>query len=115
MSKSLDAIDEHLLVLLRANARTPLVTLAKKIGLSRSAAQERLTRLQDSGVIAGYTIRRGAGTAESAQAWMMLRYQPGATCAALVPQIAQLPLVRACYSLAGAIDLLLRIEIRRMG
>jgi DNA-binding Lrp family transcriptional regulator len=49
LSKRLDAKDHELLALLRRNARTPVFTLAKALGLSRSATQERLQRLESSG------------------------------------------------------------------
>lgn len=108
MNKKLDARDEQIVALLRANARLPLATLAKKIHLSRSATQERLARLQSSGVITGYTVQLGADAAS--RAWLMLRYKPGTQCAALAPQMQKLREVRVCHSLAGAVDMLLLIE-----
>lgn len=107
--KLLDGVDEQMLALLAANARTPLVTLAKKVGLSRSAAQERLKRLETHGVIAGYTVTRGADT-QAHRAWLLLRYQPGTLCANIVPLIRKMPAVRLCHSLAGAIDMMLLVE-----
>jgi Lrp/AsnC family transcriptional regulator, leucine-responsive regulatory protein len=47
----LDAADRKLLRLLQTNARQTLEALARKAGVSTSAAQRRLTRLRDSGVI----------------------------------------------------------------
>lgn len=57
--RRLTETDEKLLSLLEANARKPVVALAKQVGLSRTAVQARLERLEDEGVIAGYTIVRG--------------------------------------------------------
>jgi len=53
----MDEIDQHLIALLRDNARTPVVTLAQQLGLGRAAVQARLKRLEASGVIQGYTLR----------------------------------------------------------
>ena len=53
MTKRLDAKDRGLLSLLRTNARLPVVALAKALGLSRSATQERLQRLESGGTIQG--------------------------------------------------------------
>ncbi len=110
MSKPPDAIDEQMLALLHANARLPLVTLAKKVGLSRSATQDRLNRLLGNGVITGFTIRRARADGQSQQAWLMLRYLPGSTCEVMVPRLRKIAGVQACYSLAGNIDLLLRVR-----
>jgi len=53
----LDDIDRELLGLLRDNARTSVVTLAKQLRIARATVQNRLTRLENQGVIVGYTVR----------------------------------------------------------
>ena len=53
----MDNIDRELIALLRDNARTPVMTLAKKLRVARATVQNRLTKLEESGVIMGYTIR----------------------------------------------------------
>ncbi len=49
--------DAKLIDLLRANAREPTASLARKLGLARSTVQERLARLEREGVVKGYTVR----------------------------------------------------------
>ncbi|MBX3621334.1 MAG: Lrp/AsnC family transcriptional regulator [Rhizobacter sp.] len=110
MPKTLDALDRQLLALLAADARSPLTTLAKAIGLSRSATQERLQRLEDSGVILGYAVRLRWSPGEEADAWLMLRLASGVTCDAVVPRILALPGVELCHALAGPLDLLVRVR-----
>lgn len=51
----LDETDWALLTQLQDNGRAPVTQLAKAINLSVSATAERLKRLEESGVIAGYT------------------------------------------------------------
>jgi len=51
------AKDEELLSALRANARAPVAALARTLGLSRTTVQDRLKRLEEQGVIAGYTLK----------------------------------------------------------
>ena len=53
----LDDIDRELLGLLRDNARTSVVTLAKQLRIARATVQNRLTRMENQGVIVGYTVR----------------------------------------------------------
>src|SRR5215472_45506 len=49
--------DAKLLALLRANAREPTASLARKLNLARSTVQERIARLEREGTIKGYTVR----------------------------------------------------------
>ncbi|EPM48723.1 Lrp/AsnC family transcriptional regulator [Pseudomonas syringae] len=53
----MDSIDRELIALLRDNARTPIMTLAKKLKVARATVQNRLTKLEESGIVMGYTIR----------------------------------------------------------
>lgn len=53
----LDDTDLQLLALLRDDARLPVVTLAQRVRLTRAAVQNRLRKLEASGVIVGYTVR----------------------------------------------------------
>lgn len=54
---AMDDIDRQLLALLRDNARTPTTALAKALRLSRATVQNRIDKLQEAGVIVGYTVR----------------------------------------------------------
>ena len=98
--KPLDDIDRKLIALLQDNARLSTVALAKAVGLSRSAVQERIARLEGSGVIAQYTVRLGSG-GEPLRAWLLLRYADGFSCDDVMPQLEALPQVQACHSVAG--------------
>jgi len=107
--KPLDAIDRKLIALLQDDARLSTVALAKAVALSRSAVQERLQRLQASGVIEKYTLRLGSG-GEPLQAWLLLRYADGFSCDDVMPRLAGLPAVRLCHSVAGEIDLMVLVH-----
>jgi Lrp/AsnC family leucine-responsive transcriptional regulator len=106
--KTPDAIDQRLIALLQDHARTPVAALAKAVGLSRSAVQERLQRLERSGVIAQYTLRLGAEP--GLQAWLLVRHAEGFSCDDVLPQLSGWPQVRLCHSLAGEIDLLVLVQ-----
>ncbi|HMA33206.1 MAG TPA: Lrp/AsnC family transcriptional regulator [Chloroflexia bacterium] len=55
MQSPIDAIDKMILDLLQTDARTPLATIARAVGLSGAAVAERVRKLESSGVIRGYT------------------------------------------------------------
>jgi DNA-binding Lrp family transcriptional regulator len=52
----MDDLDRQLIDLLKVNARLPVVTLAKSLGVARSTVQARLKSLEDTGTISGYTV-----------------------------------------------------------
>lgn len=53
----MDDTDRELLSLLREDARTPVVTLAKKLHVARATVQNRIAKLEACGVIVGYSVR----------------------------------------------------------
>jgi Lrp/AsnC family leucine-responsive transcriptional regulator len=53
----MDQIDIHLLELLQLDGRITLSELSKKLSLSRPSITERLKRLQEKGIIEGFSAR----------------------------------------------------------
>ncbi|MAC81790.1 MAG: AsnC family transcriptional regulator [Rhodobacteraceae bacterium] len=56
----LDRLDIAILEALQENARTPLSEIGRRVGLSQPATSERVKRLEDRGILAGYTARLDA-------------------------------------------------------
>lgn len=107
-NRKLDSIDQALIGLLEHDARQPAATLARKVGLSRTAVQDRLKRLERDGVIAGYTVRlgRAAGAGRSGiGAHVMLTVQPKRS-GDVVSALAGMPSVLNCYAASGTADLI---------
>ena len=52
-----DALDQRLIALLRADGRAPIAQIAAALHVSRGTAQNRLDRLIQAGVILGFTVR----------------------------------------------------------
>lgn len=53
----MDDTDRQLIGLLRDDARTSVVTLARRLGVARATVQNRIRRLEREGTIVGYTVR----------------------------------------------------------
>lgn len=69
----IDDTDRQLLGLLRDDARTPAAALAQKLRVSRGTVQNRLRKLEDAGVITGYTVRlRPDSEPQRIRAWMSI-------------------------------------------
>jgi Lrp/AsnC family transcriptional regulator, leucine-responsive regulatory protein len=54
--QQLDAVDQRMLEALARNARMSLKELAQEVGLSSPSAADRLRRLEERGVLGGFTI-----------------------------------------------------------
>jgi DNA-binding Lrp family transcriptional regulator len=106
--RALDDIDQRLLALLRANARLPAVTLARQLGLSRSAVQERMRRLERDGAIQGYTLVLGAAPPDAVAAHVMIDLDPKLHDRA-VAALRGMPEVRSCHTVSGAHDLVAHV------
>ncbi len=52
----MDLVDKRIVVALAANARLSLKALAEKVGMASPSVAERLKRLEERGLIQGYTI-----------------------------------------------------------
>jgi DNA-binding Lrp family transcriptional regulator len=68
--------DQELIGLLRVNAREPVASLARKLGLSRTTVQDRLRKLEQAGAIAGYGVRLGAAAKAGFEAFISFGIEP---------------------------------------
>jgi DNA-binding Lrp family transcriptional regulator len=106
----MDEKDRLLLTLLRRDARRSIVALARDLGLSRSATQERLAKLQATRAIAAFTIVEGAGSAAPQSAYLTISFEPGRRCAEIVPKLKRVPAIAMIHSLTGPVDLMVRLD-----
>lgn len=113
MARKLDQTDQKILALLAENARQSVKELARRIGLSRSAAQERLVRLERDGILAGYTIRRNDAAPHNVSAYFIIKTRQ-AVCDDLAPHLRKIPEVVVFDSIAGETDALLEVVAESM-
>lgn len=109
---SLDGIDQKLITLLRRDSRQPVLSLARAVGLSRSAVQDRLARLKRQGVIKRFTIdTTGPVETSGARAFFFVRTD-GRPCGRLIPMVAGFPEVESCDHVSGPMDMVLTVRAR---
>lgn len=107
----LDALDQKLLVLLQANARTPTTTLAKRLGVPRTTVVSRIGRLEKNGVIQGYGVRLGGKTRQGAvQSLCALQVDPKKG-PAVVRRLADLPEIEQLLAVSGTWDYMATITV----
>lgn len=102
----MDEIDRQILAALNSNARLPLKTIAATVGLARSSVRDRISKLENAGIIQGYHARIKNAEGVSAILHVRLDRTPSPPTVAL---IVAMPEVRRCYSLSGEIDLLVEL------
>ncbi len=105
----MDTIDRKLLQLLKTDSRMPLKTLAASVGLARSTVQERIRKLEEKGIIRGYTISVADPEHSKFEAYLWIR-TGSATCAAIAPKVACLEGVLQCRSVSGDRDMVLLVR-----
>ena len=76
----MDSTDQQLIALLRQDARASVATLAARLGVSRGTVTNRMQRLEDAGVITGYTVRLRPDTEPNLiTAWMSITVEGNQT------------------------------------
>jgi len=106
--------DEELLSILRCNARASISDIARATGVSRTAIQNRLTKLENKNVIKAYSVVLGNEyTNQLVSANVSLKVKPNlrqTICIALrkIHQISHI------YSISGEYDLLVTIQAQTL-
>lgn len=111
----LDAIDRVILTTLQHDARISNKELAGKAGLSPSACLRRVRALQENGALRGFHAEvdpEALGVGLQAVVSVRLRVHARADFASLRAYLSAQPEVVEVTSLAGEVDLLVRVAVR---
>jgi DNA-binding Lrp family transcriptional regulator len=96
--------DLELIGLLKINARESVASLARKLDVSRSTVQDRLRRLETSGVIAGYQVKLDGGGVPGIQALVEITIEP-AKIAAILGELKSIANIETLHTVSGKYDL----------
>lgn len=110
----MDAVDQQLIALLRMDARTSVATLAQKLGVSRGTVTNRITKLEDAGVIVGYTVRlRPDAKPNEISAWMSIVVEGNQTRQVIASLLGE-PGVATLHDTNGRWDLLAELRAQNL-
>ena len=99
-----------MIALLRQDARTNVAILARKLGVSRGTVTNRIARLEDAGVIVGYTVRlRPDAEPNDIRAWMSIAVEGNETRAVVASLLGE-PGVASLHDTNGRWDLLAELR-----
>jgi Lrp/AsnC family leucine-responsive transcriptional regulator len=106
----LDALDWAILEELQENARLSYAEIGRRVGLSAPAVTERVKRLEESGVIGGYTTRiRPEKVGLPVAAFIRIRFH-GADLDAFFERVRSHRAVSECHRVTGSDDVVLRLR-----
>jgi len=104
-----DPRDENLIGLLRLNARQSIASLARELGMSRSTVQDRLARLESSGLIKGYRVDLAdAAGRHRIRAYATISVAPQNT-AIIAAELKTFAMIDAIHTVSGKFDILVKI------
>ena len=100
-----------LLCLLQKKPRAPISELARRIGMSNPAVKERVVRLEESGILAGYRLELNAKElGYHVMAFVRIRPLPGHVNK--IAELAQsLPQVTECHRITGEDCFILKLYV----
>lgn len=110
----MDKFDQAIIDLLTQNARQSVAAIGDSIGLSRTAVNERIRKLEEKGVIRRYTVELGLESQEQTIcAYFELTFRPFDPVA-VKQQLQAIPEIRQAHALSGSTDVLLFVQARSM-
>jgi DNA-binding Lrp family transcriptional regulator len=110
----MDETDHQLLSLLRQDARLSIAALSHKLSVSRGTVTNRITKLEDAGVIVGYTVRlRPDVQRNEIKAWMSIAVD-GNQSRAVIASLLGEPGVATLHDTNGRWDLLAELRAENL-
>ncbi|MEE9314381.1 MAG: Lrp/AsnC family transcriptional regulator [Rhizobiaceae bacterium] len=102
--------DAQLLSLLKLNGRESVSSLARKMGVSRTTVQGRIKRLEENGMIAGYSLRLGADVdAQKITAFVEITLEPQRLPTILF-ELVTIVAIDMIHTVSGKYDLIVKLS-----
>lgn len=117
MRDRFDEVDLHILRLLQDDGRMTNADLARTVGLSPPSVLQRVRKLEDLGVIKGYSTlldQEKLGFSLTVFAQISLALHQEAPIERFRRAIQDIPEVLECYHVSGEFDFLLKIVVEDM-
>jgi DNA-binding Lrp family transcriptional regulator len=99
-----------LLDILRRDARRSVAEIARELGLARATVQERIRRLEEGGVIEGYTVRLNPAHSRSRVTAHTLVRIDARKADGLYAELKKMSSVSGIYAISGEFDVLVVLQ-----
>ena len=112
--KMINELDKRLLALLNTNARMSVSDLARGLDLSRSTVQNKILKLEQQGVIKGYSVEFGDSYLSSLiSAHVSLKVTQKLTTKTNL-DLKQIPAITQLHAISGEYDLIAIVEAQSL-
>ena len=111
----MDKTDRKIIAHLQKNARASLQEIGQAVGLSASPCWARIKRMEEEGVIEGYTVRlnsQALGLNDTVLLMVTLNSHSDNTLEKFGEQLATIPEVVEAHLVSGTYDYLLRVMVK---
>lgn len=106
----MDELDNKIIRLLMRNARMPVKEIAQQVNLTSPAVSSRIHRLEQEGVIGGYTVLlHQPGEAARVQALISIQ-TTGAAREDFLRMIPDEPQILQCYRVTGSYNFIVKVS-----
>ncbi|MBC7415257.1 MAG: Lrp/AsnC family transcriptional regulator [Herminiimonas sp.] len=106
---SLDDTDNRILALLMDNARLPVATIARQLGIARTTVIARIALLEKRGIIGGYGVRLRSGQYQAAlRAYVGVVIDPR-DAAGFVGRMQKMAQVETLSAVSGNVDYMIEL------
>ena len=103
-----DSLDRAIMNVLRESSRSSFVEIASRVGVTERTVRTRVRRLEEDGIIRGYTIREaGIGLT----ALLRLKVGPGTEIGTLAGEFSTWKGVECVYEISGDADLIAIVHV----
>ncbi len=114
MTTDINATDRRLLSLLQSNARESVAALSRKLGIARTTVQERITRLERNGTIAGYSLVLRRDPFDLYAESVVLLSISNRRMKAVTEQLREFPEIVLCQVVSGEFELVCRVRVAHL-
>lgn len=112
----MESTDRQILTLLSKDGRMSYTDIGRETGLSTSAAQQRVRRLEQRGLITGYRAEISSDALGLVlTAFISLKASDPAVDEQIPEKLAEIPNVVSCYSVAGEASHLCIVQVQNPG
>jgi len=109
---AIDAVDRHLIELLRANGRASYAELARQVGLSSPAVHERVGKLEAAGVVTGYrAVIEPSSVGLDVTALIGVIESDSVDDTGLEADMREVPGIEDCWRVAGSEGYVLKVRV----
>lgn len=108
---NIDTLDMHILSVLQENCKLPLVKIGERVGLSAPSVVERIKKLEEGGVIRGYTaILDARKLGKDITAFIGVSISHPTLITKFETKIAGFEDIQECHHVTGEYTLLLKVK-----